>query len=244
MVQDAYKPYLKGKGVIEPDYQERGAHDYRKDACLTMNDFEKIVVKSILYYNSKRIMENFPYTEAMLSEKVQPYANCIWEWGKAQPGANLVSVDREQVILTLLPRTSGKFSRSGLKVNQMRYKHENYTEKYLSGGTVTVAYNPENVSFVWLIENGRYIHFELIESRYRGKELQETERIKTNQKELVKAAAPDNIQAKIDLAQYIETIAANVGDHEGANIKEIRNTRKREQKKTHIDYMKVGAVHE
>ena len=27
LIQSYYKPYLKGKGVIEPDYQERGAHD-------------------------------------------------------------------------------------------------------------------------------------------------------------------------------------------------------------------------
>lgn len=31
LVQGNYKKHLKGKGVIEPDYQERGAHDYRKD---------------------------------------------------------------------------------------------------------------------------------------------------------------------------------------------------------------------
>ena len=40
-IQETYKKYLKGKGVIEPDFQERGAHDYRKDACLTIRDFEK-----------------------------------------------------------------------------------------------------------------------------------------------------------------------------------------------------------
>lgn len=43
IVQDLYKPHLKGKGVIEPDFQERGAHDYRKDACLTLEAFEKIL---------------------------------------------------------------------------------------------------------------------------------------------------------------------------------------------------------
>ena len=30
LIQSAFRPHLKGKGVIEPDYQERGAHDYRK----------------------------------------------------------------------------------------------------------------------------------------------------------------------------------------------------------------------
>ena len=39
LVQSYYKTFLKGKGVIEPDYQQRGAHDYRLDACLTMDDF-------------------------------------------------------------------------------------------------------------------------------------------------------------------------------------------------------------
>lgn len=32
------------------------------------------------------------------------------------------------------------------------YKHENFTEKYLAGGEVTVAYNPDDVSAVWLIK--------------------------------------------------------------------------------------------
>lgn len=41
LLQNTYKPYLKGKGIIEPDFQERGAHDYRKDARLTIADFEK-----------------------------------------------------------------------------------------------------------------------------------------------------------------------------------------------------------
>ena len=41
LIQSYFKPYLKGKGVIEPDYQQRGAHDYRLDACLTMEDLKK-----------------------------------------------------------------------------------------------------------------------------------------------------------------------------------------------------------
>ncbi len=67
LIQESFKKHLKGKGVIEPDYQERGAHDYRKDACLTMADFERIVIHCIIYYNSQRIIENFPYTEAMIA---------------------------------------------------------------------------------------------------------------------------------------------------------------------------------
>lgn len=244
LVQNAFKPHLKGKGVIEPDYQERGAHDYRKDACLTMVEFEKIILKCIIYYNSKRIIENYPYTDSMLSAKVKPYACNIWEWGKTQNSANLISINKEQIILTLLPRTIGKFSRTGLKVNRMRYKNENYTEKYLTGGEVTVAYNPDDVSSVWMIENGEYIPFELIESRYQGKNLSDVAILKSNQKELVKAVTCDKIQAQIDLAKYIEAVVSAAASHEDVRIKAIRNTRKREQDKTHIDYMNVGETDE
>lgn len=238
LVQNTYKPHLKGKGVIEPDYQERGSHDYRKDACLTMTDFEKVILRCIIYYNSQRIIENFPYTEGMIQNQIQPFASNIWEWGKTQTGANLITVDKEQIVLTLLPRTTGKFSRFGLKVNKMRYKHENFTEKYLAGGEVTVAYNPDDVSAVWLIDNGSYIRFDLIESRYKGKELSDVEIMQKGQKELVKAATADNIQAQINLAQSIEIIAASVNNPDKVNVKSIRNTRQKEQTKNHIDYIR------
>ncbi len=238
LVQNTYKPHLKGKGVIEPDYQERGAHDYRKDAKLTMADFEKVILRCIIYYNSQRIIENFPYTKAMIQNQIQPFASSIWEWGKSQSGANLISVDKEQIILTLLPRTTGRFTRSGLKVNKMRYKHENFTEKYLSGGEVTVAYNPDDVSGVWLIDNSSYIRFDLIESRYKGKELSDVEMMRRGQKELIKSAAIDNIQAQISLAQSIEVIAASAKSPDKVNVKAIRNTRQREQSKSHIDYVR------
>lgn len=240
MVQDTYKKHLKGKGVIEPDYQERGSHDYRKDACLTMADFEKVVLHCIVYYNSQRIVDNFPYTEEMLKSNIEPYANSIFEWGKKQLGANLIQIDTGQVILTLLPRTTGKFCRNGLKVNKLRYKNKNFTEKYLSGGEVTAAYNPDDVSCIWLIENGAYIRFELIESRFKDMGLSEVQTMQTTQKELVKTAAKPNLQAQIELANHIEAIVSSAGGHRDVDIKGIRKCRQRERDKSHVDYVKDG----
>lgn len=244
LIQETYKKHLKGKGVIEPDYQERGAHDYRKDACLTMMDFEKIILHCMIYYNSKRIIENFPYTEAMINAGVKPYASCIWEWGKLQIGANLISVGSRELTLTLLPRTIGKFGRTGLKVNKLRYHCEGYTEQYLSGGNVTVAYNPEDVTSVWVIENGAYVEFMLIESRFQGKELTEVQELKTGQRIISKNEMRNNLQAQIDLAQHIEIIAGNVNSHADVHMKNIRHTRRKEQSRCHQDYMKEGAKHD
>lgn len=215
VIQDLFRPYLKGKGLIEPDFQERGAHDYRKDACLTLEQFEKVLIRCIIYYNSQRIIENFPYTDDMLKNKVSPYANDIFTYGKNLEGTNLVKVNKRQLMLTLLPRTTGKFTRSGLIVNHVRYKNPNYAEKYLSGGNATVAYNPDNSSFVWLVDKGNFIEFELIENRYRSKKFSEIETMQTQKKEIIKSVQENNTQAKINLASHIEAIVSNVGSSNG-----------------------------
>ena len=243
LIQESYKKHLKGKGVIEPDYQERGAHDYRKDACLTMADFERVILHCIIYYNSKRVVENFPYTEKMLVDKVQPFANKIFAWGMEQIGANLISVEYKRLVFILLPRTQGKFTRFGLRVNKLRYKHENYVEKCLAGGCVTVAYNPEDVSNVWVIEKGNFVQFNLIEERYEGMSIEKVNTLQKQQKEIVKTAAESNLQAQIDLANHLQTIADSIIKQNDVDLKAIRKTRKREQENTHMDHMKEGVLH-
>lgn len=243
VIQDLFRPYLKGKGLIEPDFQERGAHDYRKDACLTLEQFEKVLIRCIIYYNSQRIIENFPYTDDMLKNKVSPYANDIFTYGKNLEGINLVKVNKRQLMLTLLPRTTGKFTRSGLIVNHVRYKNPNYAEKYLSGGNATVAYNPDNSSFVWLVDKGNFIEFELIENRYRSKKFSEIETMQTQKKEIIKSVQENNTQAKINLASHIEAIVSNVGSSNG-ELTAIPQNYEREKIKAHMDIMKAGGENE
>ena len=208
IIQSMYKPLLKGKGVIEPDFQERGARDYRLDACLTMYDFEKIILRCIIYYNNQRVLENFPYTEQMVREGVKPYASNIWNWGRNQVGANLIAQDSDKIPLILLPRTTGTFTRKGLKVNGMRYKRDDCAERFLQGGEVKTAYDPEDVSTVWMIEQGEYIPFTLVESRYSGRTLSEVDQIKAHGKNLIQQEQSFSRQAKIDLMNEIELIAA------------------------------------
>ena len=126
----------------------------------------------------------------------------------------------------------------------MRYHCEGYTEQYLKGKAVTAAYNPDNVSEVWLVEAGKYIKFDLIESRYKGKSLAAVQDMQNSQKEIVKSVSEENLQAKIELAEHIQAISSNVDRQADVNLKNIRNTRKREQDKAHIDYAKEGNIYE
>lgn len=236
VVQQLYKNHLKWKGVVEPDYQERGARDYRLDACLTIREFEAVLLHCIVYYNFRRSAENYPYTEPMLEAKVKPNASSIFTWGLTQPGANFIDVTPEQVIMTLLPRTKARFTRKGLIVNGIRYRNDAYTEQYLRGGDAIAAYNPDDVTQVWLLEKGEYIPFKLIERRFSGKSLDGVKQMKAAQSKLVRSAAEEELQAQIDLAQHIEVIANKPSSAVG--IKNIRQSRQRARNQAHIDYVK------
>lgn len=243
VIQNLFKPQLKGKGVVEPDFQQRGAHDYRKDACLTMTDFEKIIIHCIIYYNTKRILDKFPYTEDMLKNNVMPYSNAIFEYGKTQPGANLIKTTPKELALTLLPRTEGTFSRFGLRVNKLRYNNDDFTEDFFKGGTCTAAYNPDDVSAVWYLHNGIYTKFELIESQFNGCNVESVHNQLSNQRVLVKSAEEENLQAKLDLMEHIRVISDRSNIH-NTNIKSIRKARQKERLRTHTSFMEVGEAYE
>ena len=233
LIQGYFKPHLKGKGVIEPDFQERGGHDYRKDACLTMDDFEKILLRCILYYNNSRLLGEQVLSKEMVSARVQPTANSVWRWSCTQPGANLIPVNEELLWLTMLPRTDGKFTRRGLVVHKQRYRHceGKFTERYLNGGKATVAYNPDDISCVYLVESGSYTRFELILKVYDNLSLEEVMELQAQQQAAKKSAQPQKDQALIDLVASIETIANTRGHVSDINLKGIRQTHKTEKQR-------------
>lgn len=235
IIQGYFKKYLKGKGVINPDFMTRGSHDYRKDACLTINDFEKIILQCILFYNSKRIVKNFPYTEDMICKNVLPYANSIFKYGENQIGSNMISVTKEDIIYSLLPRTTGIFSRTGLKVNGLRYHCVGFTEEYLKGEEITVAYDPNISSYVWAIIDGEYIKFKLIEDRFKNKSLEEIFELKARQRELINRELEYSYQSEIDFASSIEQIS-NHSTKKNIKIKNIKKNRQYEKQKSHINY--------
>lgn len=234
IVQNLYKPYLKGKGFVESDFKERGVPDYRKHACLTLNDFEKILLKCIIYYNTKRIIESFPYTEEMMNDNIKPYSNCIWNYSINKYGANLINVNSTDLDMTLLPRTKGKFTRKGLIVNSLRYKANGFTEQFLKGGDCVVSYNPNFTSCVWLYQNGQYIKFQLIDSLYNDLSFENATSLKNKHTDCIKQFEHDSLQAKIDLIEDIQTITNNCISQSKTNISSIKSTRMKEKRRTHI----------
>lgn len=237
LVQDSFKPFLKGYGVIEKDFQKRGIKDYRLDSCLTIEQFEKIIIHTIIYYNN-RVLENFPYTEDMITDGIVPIPAGIWNYQTEHGNSNLLSVSREQLILTLLPRTEGRFTRRGLVVNKMRYDADGFTEEYLNGGKCTVAFNPDDASVVWLLKEGDYIKFSLIEKKYQRMSVNEVHTQKKKQRQYVAGFREDALAAKVDLAQKINTIVEHALKSDDTDITGVTKRRQKARIQRHRDLMK------
>ena len=206
LLQDSYKHLLRGKGVIERDAEVRGARDYRRDACFTIEDFERIVIHCILHYNTHHIVASFPYTKAMLNEGIKPTPSSLWSYGVKQLGANLLDISKKQLIKTLLPRTKGKFTQRGLIVHKLRYRNDAYTEEYLSGGETTIAYNPNSVNTVYLVKDN-YAEFNLIESQYADLSLAGAKEMQQRHRDLLHSFTDETLQAKVDLIKHIQTVS-------------------------------------
>ncbi len=136
LLQERYKPLLRGKGVIEPDAQERWAVDYRGQAVLTLEDFTQVLIHCIVYLNSGRALSS-GHTPAQL-------------WAESTP--QLLDVDAEELRLMSLPRTTAKLSRKGVRVNGVLYVPADMDGLYL-GDELTLSYDPVNLSRVYLAEH-------------------------------------------------------------------------------------------
>lgn len=238
-----YMNNFSGFGFLNLSFQRRGMPDYRLESCLTLEEFRRAIIRCIVYYNSGRIIPEFRMTDEMLEARIIPTAANIWNYSKENIGANLITVDKRELILTLLPRTEGTITRRGLRVNGMFYHNSNYYTEYLDNVNkkVRVSYNPDSANEIFLIEeDGTYTKFDLLESRYKDKSIDKVQEMKKQQKAIVKEAEEFQLQKELELNQNLNLIAENAKHlrykkKKASSLKNMREKTQREISKTHKD---------
>ena len=133
LLQQRYKPMLRGRGVIEDDAQERWATDYRTQATLDLDDFARVVIYSILYLNSGRLIEGKTPAEI---------------WLELSP--RLMAVDPQELHIQTLPRDTAKLTLKGIRFNRMWYAPDD-AEGLTIGDTYTIAYDPADLYIIYII---------------------------------------------------------------------------------------------
>ena len=227
LVQSTFKKVLANKGVIFSDFQERGSVDYRKKAALTLEEFEKIIVNCIVHYNKCTVV-NIPYD---LVGKCAPFPNEIFNYMINMNSDTFIKVDKDKVEKTLLNRCEGQFKRNGLIVNGIRYRNYDYKDEYLENKKVLVAYDDNNVNKIWLIENGDYIEFELIEKGLKDKTFEEVGVIKVNKKKVINEAQIIKCKSSVEIQKLLDDLVDSFDKDVCVDVKDVRKNRKKEVKK-------------
>lgn len=207
-LQNRYKPLLHGMGVIEDPSTANGAPDYRKQACLDLHEFTKILIQCVLYYNSSNVLNDFVRTPEMKQDNVQPFACNVWNWYKKAGAARLVNLDPEGLRLMLLPRGVAQITRYGLKFNSLFYTNEKYEAMFIKGaskGNVTIAYDESDTGTIYIIENGEYIPFSLTMAsrKYDGLTMMEMKALLDGEKEVIRGARNRQIEGSLSCNEHI-----------------------------------------
>lgn len=219
LIQERYKPLLRGKGVIEEDAQERWAVDYRAQASLTLDEFTAIVVHTILFLNSGRLLSN-GLTPAQ-------------QWLESDD--ELLQADSEELSCMGLPRNMVKMGRKGIRHRKMWYVPSD-RDLLHPGETYTIAYDPSDVSRIYVVLDGQYYPCRLgpADQRYQGAGVVEAAMAQQALRQQIGHRRRASQAASIAATQAIRDIAAQAS---GAAPKEQDGheiQRSREAERSHL----------
>jgi hypothetical protein len=214
-IQRKVKPFLPG--YIDKDFRERGARDYRLDARLTIEQFTQLIIKQIVYYNTKHYLRDYVRDEDMIRDDVQPTPLNLWNWGIRNRSGKLRYFPEETVKLHLLPQGQATVTYRGIKFKGMYYSCERAlkeswfpTARQKGSWKVNVSYDPRNMSSVYLINDDLYsfsaCHLLEHQKRYEGKTLDEIQYLLGYEKLQHSQSEHQQLQKEVDFMSDAEAL--------------------------------------
>lgn len=177
ILQQAFKPYTPG--YVDTDFRARGARDYRLDAVLTLDDFEKIILNLVLYFNNHHELKSFDRHKGMVEDRVRSIPIEMWNWGISSVGGLPRSPAPERVRFALLPRDVASVTDRGIRFQGRFYesamsRRENWLGKARSTGKrskVEVGFDKRDVNRIYMADSSAEFGFDVGELTSRSREV-------------------------------------------------------------------------
>lgn len=112
-IQADFKPFAPGV-VAGTTIKKRGGKDYRLDATLTLDEFTKIIIGSILHRNQSSVLVKYDRDPDM-PDTLAPVPINIWQWGIQNRSGRLRNTSESALKLALLPRQKVTLSDYGIQ---------------------------------------------------------------------------------------------------------------------------------
>ena len=164
-MQAKFKPFAPGvvTGVKE---KKKGGNDYRLDAALTISDFKKIIINSILMHNNAHQLSHYDRDSDMPADlPLVPIE--LWNWGLQHRTGRLRTVSAKDLYIALLPRKKATLSDLGIKlfgnyyicseIREQGWLHRKNT--VYRPKSLEVGYDPLDANTIYIFHEQNSLHY-------------------------------------------------------------------------------------
>lgn len=223
-------------GSVLPDFRQRGGHDYRLDATLTLTEFTQIVIHFILDHNNRQMEQHPQPLPDVLKDGVPPIPLALWKWGISHRAGSLRQMEPESLRVALSQRGNATVTAKGIKFHSLYYQcptamEENWfsTARVKHSWKIKIAYHPNAMERIyWLKDNGEHedcVQTEDSRSRYAGATLEEIDWLQQRQKKQKAAYSDLSLQSNVDSGAAIDAIIRNAkADAKTVPIESVRRS--------------------
>lgn len=141
-VEQKFHQFNAGLNRKIPGRIQRGVYGqpHKKSARLTIDEFEKIVVRFILNYN-RNPMDQYPVSRDQFREGISPSPIAIWNYSFRRANGLKKIADMERYKLCLMADGRAKMTRGGIRFKNMLYVCDNL--EWLGNEMVKVTFDGE-----------------------------------------------------------------------------------------------------
>lgn len=230
LIPAKFKPYVPG--YIDVDYRARGGKDYRLDAVLDLDQFTRIIIECVLYYNNNHELKNYDKDRDLAADNLPMVPIELWNWGIANRSGSLRQFPEELVRFSLLPVEEATVTREGIRLRGLFYTcqkavEERWFDKARQRGKwkVTVSFDPRDLDEICLHDPETPMQFKVCQlterSRaYRKTSVWEIEQLQDVEKHIAANRQLHQQLAAADLSASIEGIVSGAVKQRGEPSKE------------------------
>lgn len=213
------KPFADGVVVKGNQAKERGQKDYRLQATMTIEEFTKVVIKTVLFHNNYHVLKDYVLTEEMIELGVEKIPIKLWDYYVNSYKGSVRMLPEELVRINLLPTDTATLTARGVSFKKMLYASPeilaagNFVEARVNGSRkVKICYNPLDISEIYMYgDDGHLQKLTLLEHllAYAGKVLDEVAALKEYEQDKDRKNQEQELQAKMRLYEELEAIVEN-----------------------------------
>lgn len=153
-IHSGFKAYAPG--YVEPDFQQRGARDYRADAVLNLDEFTKIIIDMVLVYNRSHVLKDYERHTSLTEDGVLSIPLELWRWGIANISGPPKAKPPEQVRFVLMPTEKASVTEHGIRFRKVFYTCETaIREKWFEKARrrrfeITISFDKRDASRIYV----------------------------------------------------------------------------------------------